>query len=193
MNVLVIYAHPYNQSFNHAIKETIVMSANSTGNLVEVRDLYALDFDPVLRAEELVNSFKGNPVLADVAIEQNYIRWADMVVFVYPLWWAGMPAILRGYLDRVLSFGFAYTADENGTTGLLGDKQIIMINTIGATQHDYEANGMLKALETIANPGIFNFCGTAVKKYFQFCAIPSSTPEERQKILSEVSEFFQSL
>ena len=193
MNILVIYAHPYNQSFNHAIKETIVMSANSTGNLVEVRDLYALDFDPVLRAEELVNSFKGNPVLADVAIEQNYIRWADMVVFVYPLWWAGMPAILRGYLDRVLSFGFAYTADENGTTGLLGDKQIIMINTIGATQHDYEANGMLKALETIANPGIFNFCGTAVKKYFQFCAIPSSTPEERQKILSEVSEFFQSL
>ena len=193
MNVLVIYAHPYNQSFNHAIKETIVMSANSTGNLVEVRDLYALDFDPVLRAEELVNSFKGNPVLADVAIEQNYIRWADMVVFVYPLWWAGMPAILRGYLDRVLSFGFAYTADENGTTGLLGDKQIIMINTIGATQHDYEANGMLKALETIANPGIFNFCGTAVKKYFQFCAIPSSTPEERKKILSEVSEFFQSL
>lgn len=193
MNILVIYAHPYNQSFNHAIKETIVMSANSTGNLVEVRDLYALDFDPVLRAEELVNSFKGNPVLADVAIEQNYIRWADMVVFVYPLWWAGMPAILRGYLDRVLSFGFAYAADENGTTGLLGDKQIVMINTIGATQQDYEANGMLKALETIANPGIFNFCGTAVKKYFQFCAIPFSTPEERQKILSEVSEFFQSL
>ncbi|MBX9868053.1 MAG: NAD(P)H-dependent oxidoreductase [Burkholderiales bacterium] len=193
MNILVIYAHPYNQSFNHAIKETIVMSANSTGNLVEVRDLYALDFDPVLCAEELVNSFKGNPVLADVAIEQNYIRWADMVVFVYPLWWAGMPAILRGYLDRVLSFGFAYTADENGTTGLLGNKQIVMINTIGATQQDYEANGMLKALETIANPGIFNFCGTAVKKYFQFCAIPSSTPEERQMILSEVSEFFQSL
>lgn len=193
MNILVIYAHPYNQSFNHAIKETIVMSSNSTGNLVEVRDLYALNFDPVLRAEELVNSFKGNPVLADVAIEQNYIRWADMVVFVYPLWWAGMPAILRGYLDRVLSFGFAYTADENGTTGLLGDKQIVMINTIGATQQDYEANGMLKALETIANPGVFNFCGTAVKKYFQFCAIPSSTPEERQMILSEVSEFFQSL
>lgn len=193
MNILVIYAHPYNQSFNHAIKETIVMSANSTGNLVEVRDLYALDFDPVLRAEELANSFNSGAALEDVAIEQNYIRWADMVVFVYPLWWAGMPAILRGYLDRVLSFGFAYTADENGTTGLLGNKQIVMINTIGATQQDYEANGMLKALETIANPGIFNFCGTTVKKYFQFCAIPSSTPEERQKILSEVSEFFQLL
>lgn len=193
MNILVIYAHPYNQSFNHAIKETIVESIAVGGNLVEIRDLYALNFDPVLRAEELANSFKGNTVLADVAIEQNYISWADMVVFVYPLWWAGMPAILRGYLDRVLSFGFAYTADENGTVGLLGNKQIVMINTIGATQQDYEANGMLKALETIANPGIFNFCGTAVKKYFQFCAIPSSALEERQKILSEVSEFFKSL
>lgn len=193
MNVLVIYAHPYKQSFNHAIKETIVESVALGSNLVEVRDLYVLNFNPVLRAEELANSFNSGTVLDDVAVEQEFIRWADMVVFVYPLWWAGMPAILRGYLDRVLSFGFAYTADENGTTGLLGNKQIVMINTIGATQQDYEANGMLKALETIANPGIFNFCGTAVKKYFQFCAIPSSALEERQKILSEVSEFFKSL
>jgi NAD(P)H dehydrogenase (quinone) len=108
MNVLVIYAHPYKQSFNHAIKETIVESVALGSNLVEVRDLYVLNFNPVLRAEELANSFNSGTVLDDVAVEQEFIRWADMVVFVYPLWWAGMPAILRGYLDRVLSFGFAY-------------------------------------------------------------------------------------
>ncbi len=194
MNILIIYAHPYNQSFNHAIKECVVSAAEAAQNQVIVRDLYALNFNPVLSGSELVNSFNGGEDMPDdVQIEQEYLTWADAVVLVYPLWWAGMPAILRGYLDRVLSYGFAYIATDAGIIGLLGDKRIIMINTIGAAEEVYQKNGMLNALETIANPGIFNFCGTRVEKYFHFCGIPDSTLEQRQKMLSEIHAYFSSL
>lgn len=193
MNILVVYAHPYNQSFNHAIKECVINAAETVQHKVVVRDLYALNFNPVLSGSELVNSFNGGVVPEDVLIEQEYLASADVVVLVYPLWWAGMPAILRGYLDRVLSYGFAYTATDTGIIGLLGDKRIIMINTIGATEEVYQKNGMLNALETIANPGIFNFCGTRVEKYFHFCGIPESTLEQRQKMLGEISAYFSNL
>ena len=193
MNILVVYAHPYNQSFNHAIKECIISSSTSAGNQVVVRDLYELNFNPVLNGDELVNSFKGGDVPEDVKIEQEHLVWANALVLVYPLWWAGMPAILRGYLDRVFSYGFAYTANESGIVGLFSNKRVIMINTIGAPESVYLENGMLNALETIANPGIFNFCGTSVEKYFHFCGIPDSTLAERQIMLNQVRDYFINL
>lgn len=193
MNILVIYAHPYNKSFNHAIKESIINAAETAQHNVVVRDLYALNFNPVLSASELVNSFKGGEVPEDVRIEQEHLAWAEAVVLVYPLWWAGMPAILRGYLDRIFSYGFAYTATDAGIVGLLGNKRIIMVNTIGAAEEVYQKNGMLNALETIANPGIFNFCGTSVEKYFHFCGIPDSTLTQRQEMLAEIYNYFSSI
>ena len=121
MNILIIYAHPQSpNSFNHAICETIKNSVEQAGHMVKVRDLYALEFNPVLSAVEL--SVKNAPV--EVLIEQNFIHWADMLVFVYPLWWGGMPAIMHGYLDRVFSYGFAYTSGANGSVGLLNNKRI---------------------------------------------------------------------
>lgn len=187
MNILIVYAHPQNpSSFNQQICNTIKTSAVQAGNAVEVRDLYALEFNPVLSAAEL--SAKQAP--AEVIAEQEFICWADMLVFVYPLWWGGMPAIMHGYLDRIFSYGFAYTSGNNGSVGLLGDKRIVLINTIGANLQHYQQNGMINALETIANPGIFNFCGTKVEKFFHFAGIPSSSLESRQQMLADLQRFF---
>jgi NAD(P)H dehydrogenase (quinone) len=104
-----------------------------------------------------------------------------------------MPAIMRGYLDRVFSYGFAYTAGKNGTLGLFNHKRVVMVNTIGASSAQYSANGMLSALETIANPGIFNFCGTKVERFFHLAGIPSSSAAERQQMLADVHDFFRNL
>ncbi len=186
MNILIIYAHPQNpSSFNQQICATVKTSAGQAGHAIEVRDLYALEFNPVLAAAEL----SAKQPSADVLTEQEFIHWADMLVFIYPLWWGGMPAIMHGYLDRIFSYGFAYTSGTNGSVGLLGNKRIVLVNTIGARLEHYQQNGMINALETIANPGIFNFCGTSVEKFFHFTAIHSATPIERQQMLVELHEY----
>lgn len=190
MNILVVYAHPSEKSFNAVLKDAITSSASASGHNVEVRDLYQLNFNPVLSMAE----FRGT-VPADVTTEQDFIRQADMLVFVYPLWWAGMPAIMHGYMDRIFSYGFAYKANKDGTTsGLFNDKRIVLVNTIGCSREEYSNNGMFTALETIGNRGIFNFCGTEVERFFHFAGIPGYTSEEeRNAMANELATYFREL
>lgn len=192
MKILIIYAHPKTGSFNSAIRDAIINTSNDCGHEVEARDLYVLNFDPVLTAQELDGTFNGIQA-NDVLLEQNYITWADKIVFIYPLWWGSMPAILRGYLDRVLSYGFAYCSGTDSSVGLLTNKSIVIINTIGSKELNYHQNGMLSALETIASHGIFNFCGANIEKYFHFCNIHNTELEERLGMLEQVKAYFSSL
>lgn len=190
MNILVIYAHPSEKSFNAVIKNALETAAINAGHDVHVRDLYQLNFNPVLSLAELRGA-----VPDDVVTEQNFIRQADMLVFVYPLWWAGMPAIMHGYMDRIFSYGFAYKANSDGTTlGLFNDKRVVLVNTIGCSADEYRENGMFQALETIGNRGIFNFCGTEVERFFHFAGIPGYTSEEERDIMvTELTNYFTTL
>lgn len=190
MNILVIYAHPQNKNcFNHELSQTVKKSADKNGHMIEIRDLYHLEFNPVLSQKELVEPLASS----DVVLEQEFIRQADMLVFIYPLWWGGMPAIMHGYLDRVFSYGFAYTSGSNGSVGLLTDKRVVVINTIGSSLQQYQQNGMIDALEIISNAGIFNFCGTSVEKFFHFAGISSVGGEERAQMLISLQDFFDQL
>src|SRR3712207_5452658 len=121
MNHLIIYAHPNAGSFNHAILEKAIQA--SEGHKVVVRDLNTENFAPVLSWQEAVASF-GKNYADEVAKEHQYWREADVITLIYPLWWMGFPAILKGYLDRVLTYGFAYENGENETLGLLKGKKL---------------------------------------------------------------------
>ena len=92
MNHLIIYAHPNAQSFNHAILESII--AASKGHEVHVRNLFELNFNPILDWQEALETFSGK-LAADVAIEQSFWKQADLITLIYPLWWMGFPAILN--------------------------------------------------------------------------------------------------
>ncbi|MFH1018492.1 MAG: NAD(P)H-dependent oxidoreductase, partial [Pseudomonadota bacterium] len=107
MNHLIIYSHPNPKSFNHAILEEFSGALRDAGHEVRVRDLYAIGFKPVLQGSDLEQAGKRPPA-EDICAEQAHISWADVITFIFPLWWAGMPAIAKGYLDRVFSEGFAY-------------------------------------------------------------------------------------
>jgi NAD(P)H dehydrogenase (quinone) len=102
MKYLIVYAHPNPQSFNHAILETISGELRKKGKEFDVRDLYEIGFKPVLKLDDLAAIRKGTAV-QDVQVEQDYIRAADFLIFIYPLWWAGIPAQFKGYKDRVFS------------------------------------------------------------------------------------------
>ncbi|MCM8775297.1 MAG: NAD(P)H-dependent oxidoreductase [Candidatus Omnitrophica bacterium] len=185
MKHLIVYCHPNPKSFNHAVKETFVLALKQKGQDVRVRDLYDLNFDPVLKGSDFAAFQEGN-VPEDIRREQEQIRWADVITFIFPIWWTGMPARMKGYIDRVFSHGFAYVMDEKGLRGLLGSKKMIIFNTCGTPEDVYIRSGMRKSIEQIFQEGIFGFCGMKVIGHKFFGAVPTVSNDERAKMLEEV-------
>lgn len=184
MNYLIIYAHPSAKSFNHAIREVIEAGLKASNHAFAVRDLYEIGFDPALKAEEL----ESGEAPVDVRQEQDYIRSADVLVFVYPLWWSGMPAILKGYIDRVFSCGFAWSMEQNAFTGLLKGKQAVIVNTMATSRDDLVDMGLLECMTKTIDEGIFDFCGIEVVEHKYLCAVLDASAEERARMLKEVGE-----
>lgn len=158
MKHLIIFAHPNQQSFNRSLVERIVQASHEMNVETIVRDLYTLNFDPILSWDEL-GACQAGIVPAEVKFEQNLIKDADLITLAYPLWWMGFPAILKGYLDRVLSYGFAYQTENGFSVGLLSDKKMQHFITMGNNLERYQSLNFDKALQTCLVDGLFNFCG----------------------------------
>lgn len=155
MTHLIIYAHPNPESFNQAVLQKVVEA--SAGHDVIIRDLNGENFLPVLKWQECINTF-NKEYAKDVQIEQKFWQEADLITFIYPLWWMGFPAILKGYIDRVLTHGFAYQTGKE-TIGLLKGKKMQQFVTMGNTNEKYEQKGFLRSLDHTLGNGLFNFCG----------------------------------
>lgn len=184
MNHLIIYANHSHTSFNHAILNELHEKISLQGSDIKVRDLYDMNFQPVLTNAE-INDLHSGIVMSDVAVEQDYIRWADVIHFIYPIWWTGMPAILKGYIDRVFSYGFAYLSGKDGAIGLLKGKKVFVYNTLGQSKEEYEKE-MFHALNLTSDTGIFNFCGMEVVEHLYFPSIMRVTDEVRRKYLVNI-------
>jgi NAD(P)H dehydrogenase (quinone) len=167
MKNLIIYAHPNSGSLNHFFKQVIVESLQESEQEVVIRDLNQINFNPVLSLEDM-NGQRMGQVADDIKTEQDFITWADRIIFIYPIWWAGMPAIIKGYIDRVFSYGFAYRYDQGVQKGLLTAKETIIINSHGKSNEEYEAIGMSKALALTSDTGIFTYSGLVIKQHFYF-------------------------
>ena len=167
MNHLIIYSHPNKESLNHHLLQTVVDALQTGEHTVEIRDLYQLVFNPVLSLEDLQGQRRGE-VTADVKAEHEYLLWAEHVTFIYPIWWTGMPAIMKGYIDRVLSYGFAYRYDQGVQKGLLTGRATTIINTHGKSVAEYQSIGMDKALALTSDKGIFTYCGLEINRHFFF-------------------------
>jgi len=188
LKYLILYAHPNPKSFNHAICETVHAELNRSGATVSVRDLYSMNFNPVLSADDLAGMMQGQ-LQPEVKAEQEHISSADVIIVIYPLWWAGMPAILKGYIDRIFTEGFAYRIAGTDLEGLLKNKKVLLITTTGAPKEMYVASGMFKSMAQTTGEGIFQFTGMELIEHKYFCAIPYVTDEDRKKMLEELSEF----
>ncbi|SHK18322.1 NAD(P)H-dependent oxidoreductase [Thermocrinis minervae] len=189
MKALVIYAHPNPKSFNHAILERVQKTLESLGVEYMVRDLYSVGFNPVLSAEDFISLQQGK-VLEDVKREQDYIRSSDFLIFIFPMWWYSFPAILKGYIDRVFSYGFAYEERDSGLVGLLGDKKALFFVTLGGSQEDYKDFAQCLKQTFSATLG---FCGVDVKGVEFFYSVPYVSDEERKGYLNKVEEVLKNL
>ncbi|WP_194542707.1 NAD(P)H-dependent oxidoreductase [Paenibacillus sp. JZ16] len=183
MNHLIVYAHPRKVSFNHAILETTVRSLRQKGHEIIVRDLYAMEFQPVISSSEILGG-----VGEDIEQEQEYLKWADVITFIYPIWWTGLPAIVKGFIERVFTYGFAYRYVNGEQKGLLKGKKAIIINTLGKSHAQYAASGMDKALILTSDKGIFEYCGMEVLHHVFFESVPSSDEATRTTWLKQIEE-----
>jgi NAD(P)H dehydrogenase (quinone) len=190
MKNLIVYAHPNSTSLNHYFKQIVMENLEKSEQEVIIRDLNALHFNPVLSLEDM-NGQRVGEIADEVKREQDFISWADRIDFIYPIWWTGMPAIMKGYVDRVFSYGFAYRYDKGIQKGLLTGKQTIIINSHGKSNTEYESIGMDKALILTSDFGIFKYCGLEVQKHFYFDKADRASDENISEWTSQLKEMFQ--
>jgi len=190
MKNLVIYAHPNPASLNHFFKQTIVESLKNSGEEIVVRDLNEINFNPVLSLDDMRGQRMGQ-VSEEVKTEQDFISWADQIIFVYPIWWTGMPAIMKGYIDRVFSYGFAYRYDQGVQKGLLTGKKTVIVNSHGKSNAEYQAMGMDKALALTSDTGIFTYCGLEIKKHFYFDKADRASAENISEWENQIKMLFE--
>jgi NAD(P)H dehydrogenase (quinone) len=198
VNVLIVYAHPEPRSFNGALKDLAVATLRSAGHEVQVSDLYAMTFEPVVgpadfhgeRADpevlsiprEQTRAYEAGTLAPDIVAEQDKLRWAELVILQFPLWWFGMPAILKGWADRVFARGFAYVAGRKYGTGLLRGKLAMVSVTTGTSADTYAPDGIDGDILTVLWPihnGLFRYTGFDVLEPFVAYMPGRIGPDER--------------
>jgi putative NADPH-quinone reductase len=182
MKVLVIIGHQQQGSFNHAIAQTAVDELRAAGHEVVYHDLYEERFDPVLPAGEIPNDAALDPVVRQHC---NEVLAADGYVIVHPNWWGMPPAILKGWVDRVIRQGTMYRFGPNGLVQNLKGKRALVLTTSNTPRAD-EMRLFGDPLENLWKACIFGFVGVEDFQRRNFESIILSTAEQRQGWLEEV-------
>ncbi|RYE03921.1 MAG: flavodoxin family protein [Sphingomonadales bacterium] len=143
---LIVLGHPGPDSFNHAVAAAYGDAVRACGQAPVLRDLYSLDFDPRLTAAERSPAGQGTPD-DDVRIELDLIRDCEVIALVYPIWFGMPPAIIKGYVDRVLGAGFAAANLKSGTpSGMLHGKRLVIFSSSASTRPWLEEQGQWHGL-----------------------------------------------
>ena len=182
----IVFSHPYSKSFNKAILDNIVQKLDETKEKYTIIDLNKDGFNPVMTDEELSLYSQGKSIDPLVEKYQEILKNTDELVFVFPIWWMSMPAILKGFFDKVMVKGFAYESAKNGIKGLLTNiKTAKMITTAEAP----------KILLSITGFGITmkkaNLGGVGIKKteWIHYSLKSKGKDEDRRKFLEKVGKF----
>ena len=200
MNALVVHAHPEPRSFCSALKDTAVEQLSAAGCEVTLSDLYAQGFRPDLSAEDFTSRENGaflrpmeeqahgvttGTLAPEVAREVERLRSANLVVFTAPMWWFSVPAMLKGWFDRVLVNGYAY-GTVKAWTGPLTDKRALLAMTCSYEQAGFRAGGSIGELEPLLRPiqqGTLAYCGFRVLEPFMAYAADEVDDDARASML----------
>ena len=211
MNVFIVHAHPEPQSFTTAMKDLAVQELTNAGHQVEVSDLYAMNFNPVASAadfgsrknpdylvyalEQRIN-YENQTIAPDIAAEIEKLVAADLVIFSFPLYWFSVPAILKGWIDRVLVSGLTYGGKRFYDQGGLKGKKALLSFTLGGRDHMFGPDAIHGEIETMLRPvlrGTLYYVGMDVLPPFIGYHVPYISPEARQQILEDYKQYLQNL
>jgi putative NADPH-quinone reductase len=188
MKILLIFGHPKPNSLNHAIAEKSVNVLKAMGHDVVFHDLYREHFDPVLPADE---ETLPDDLLPEYLQEHiRHFKEADGVVFVHPNWWGGPPAIVRGWIDRVIRTGSCYNFTKDGIVSHVGGK-IVQIFSTSNTPRDVELNVFGDPIENFWKVIVFGLLGSKSFERRNFEPVVLSTPADRQEWFAEVESILK--
>lgn len=178
MNILIVYAHPEPTSFNGAMRDLAVETLTAQGHSVEVSDLYAMGWNAIAGpadtdgpqsqadrfslAREQTVAMENGTIASDIAAEQAKLTRADVLIFQFPVWWFGMPAILKGWADRVFARGYAYLPGRKYDTGMFKGKRAMIAATTGTSADTYAPDGIDGDILTVLWPihnGLLRYTG----------------------------------
>jgi NAD(P)H dehydrogenase (quinone) len=190
MRALVVYCHPRPGSFTAAVRGVVIDKLNAASAEIRLRDLYAMGFEPMLSADELEGYEVCPDNCAHVQAHVDDLRWCDTLIFVYPTWWYGLPAVLKGWLDRVLlpDVAFMMPDADNATIqpGLGHIKRLGVFTTCGASWWLTMFVGAPGKQTLLRGVGIL--CAKPLKKiYAAHYLMDSSTKASRDRHLTKVA------
>jgi NAD(P)H dehydrogenase (quinone) len=167
MKHLVIAAHPRSNSLTMSLAHAYVAELAALGHQHTLYDLYSMGFDPVLSAAEMAEP-RGSTRSAEVLQAQQDLDAADVLTVVYPLWWLSMPAILKGYIDRVFARGFAYESREGVVHGLLTPKKCVIVTLSGTPLPVLTGTGRWDAVTMLQDTHVFQAVGFELLEHLHF-------------------------
>jgi len=206
MNVLIVYAHPEPQSFNGAMKDLAVETLTELGHQVVVSDLYGMGFEAaagprdVTRrmnetwfnlAREQGHAAENDLFAPDIQAEIDKVRAADFLLLQFPMWWYSMPAILKGWVERVLAYKVAYGLGQWWDEGPFKGRRAMLSLTIGQPASAFFPDGRNGDIDRILWPlhaGLLRICGYEVLPAFVAYEVPWIGDEGRKAILSAYKE-----
>lgn len=165
MHTLIVTAHPHPDALTHTVARHIAEGITSTaaGATVELADLSAEGFDPRFNQDDMQGHQRLAPFPADVLAEQARLDRATALVLVFPVYWWSMPALMKGWIDRVFSNGWAYDdSSGQGVLKKLGHLSIHLVSLGGADERTWQKRGYTDAMKTQIETGIFDYCGAPV-------------------------------
>lgn len=164
MHALIVTAHPEPQSLTSSIAAKIGAGLAEAGHTFEIADLAAEGFDPRFTPADLAVHRHKAARPADVAAEQARIDRSDALVLVYPVYWWSMPGLMKGWIDRVFSNGWAFdfSLKDGGLQKKLRHMKVHLVQVAGADAGTYERHGYFEAMRTQIDHGIFDYCGATV-------------------------------
>jgi NAD(P)H dehydrogenase (quinone) len=158
MHVLAIFAHPRRDSYTGAVLDALIAGLADGGHEAEIADLYREGIETRLQPEDYAQ-FRGEDMPADVRLEQARVDRAEALAFVFPVWWWSFPAILKGWIDRVFSEGWAYSFTPGVSRGRLHDRPTLLLGIAGSRESTYRKYGYGEAMRVEIDTGILGYCG----------------------------------
>ncbi len=201
MNVLIVFAHNEPRSFNAAMKDASVEVLTNAGHDVVVSDLYAMGFNPVASAAdfgeranpdylvyalEQRKAYESGTLAADIAGEVEKVKKADLIIFNFPIYWYGMPAIMKGWVDRVFISGLCYGGKRIYDRGGLKGKSALLAFSLGGQPHMFGPGAIHGELEVMLQPllrGMLAYVGLTVLPPYAAYHVPYLAAEARAEIL----------
>ena len=199
--ILIVHAHPEPQSFTHALCEKAVHTLESMGCEVKLSDLYAMQWNPIASKSDFLNpqnssymvyaleqrnAYKNHTLAKDISTELEKLMWCDLLILSFPIFWFSMPAMLKGWIDRVMISGICYGGKRFYDKGGLRGKRVLLALTLGGQEHMFGDDRVHCRLEEMLTPimrGTLAYVGMDVLNPFVGWHVPYISQEARQKIL----------